>query len=648
MCRSKDEVPPTGRRCPCSTPSPRERTAAAIRKRRSRAQQALTTALATGDNQAAARAQSKLDALKTGTAPPIRAYTRQDHVTAVSTPGRVNLAGPAMVPAQASPTTRSVQDQIRDTVRALAQEPGRWSSLGYVRLADVRDRLSHLDRADVDRALDELITDPDVSLTAELNQKTLTDRDRAAAVHIGGEDRHVISFSRRHRQADPDALERVRRQGIAASSDADLMAAMHTPGVDDELYREIRAEERRRQQPAAASVHDQIRDAARTIASQPGRWVGEGWVNLTELRDQLPHVDRAEFNKAVKQLALDPDAWLIAEANQRILTDRDRAEAIVHGGEAKHVISFRSHRQADPDALERVRSQGVAAASDADLVAALHTRGVGDELYRQIRAEETRRQEQPVTATAGSTANPSWGNPPTTQQAAQPTTQSAAPTQDDTPAAALPRIKIDRSAVAESFWDGQMSSVKGDITRSVNKRFKDTGLAGLRRRHRYLSNKADKGGLSPREFAELHLLARGIDRAKAEKPAKAKTATTGDVTKPQSSRRAGAATKPVPRDDVLAPVSGTPGDRGDLEARIRAAYRELARSPRDWVGLVDLWPKLGDVQRKDVEAVLKEMSRTGKLHLVPESNRKTLRAVDHEAAVRLGGDDNHLISIENG
>jgi hypothetical protein len=84
---------------------------------------------------------------------------------------------------------------------------------------------------------------------------------------------------------------------------------------------------------------------------------------------------------------------------------------------------------------------------------------------------------------------------------------------------------------------------------------------------------------------------------------------------------------------------------GDLETRIRVAYRELVREPRGWVALVDLRPKLG-APATEVDAVLKELSRAGKAHLVPEDNRKVLTPADREAAIRIGGEDNHLLSIE--
>lgn len=96
--------------------------------------------------------------------------------------------------------------------------------------------------------------------------------------------------------------------------------------------------------------------------------------------------------------------------------------------------------------------------------------------------------------------------------------------------------------------------------------------------------------------------------------------------------------------DVFEPgVELTPDE---IERRVRTAYRKLARSPRDWVRLADLRPMLGDAPARDADAVLKQLSRTRQANLVPESDRRALTPADHEAAIRLGGEDNHLISIE--
>jgi hypothetical protein len=60
---------------------------------------------------------------------------------------------------------------------------------------------------------------------------------------------------------------------------------------------------------------------------------------------------------------------------------------------------------------------------------------------------------------------------------------------------------------------------------------------------------------------------------------------------------------------------------------------------------VDLRPKLG-APAAEVDAVLKKLSSAGEVHLVPEDNRKALTAADHEAAIRIAGEDNHFVAFE--
>ena len=84
----------------------------------------------------------------------------------------------------------------------------------------------------------------------------------------------------------------------------------------------------------------------------------------------------------------------------------------------------------------------------------------------------------------------------------------------------------------------------------------------------------------------------------------------------------------------------------EVESRIRTAYRKLARSPGDWIGLADVRPLLGDAPTKFVDTVLKQLSRARQIQLAPDSDRKSLTAEDHKAAIRIGGQDNHLLLIE--
>lgn len=100
-------------------------------------------------------------------------------------------------------------------------------------------------------------------------------------------------------------------------------------------------------------------------------------------------------------------------------------------------------------------------------------------------------------------------------------------------------------------------------------------------------------------------------------------------------------------DLTLADMFAQAGLPADLEVRIRAAYRELAGKPGDWVSLTDLRPRLGGAPRAKVDDVLRRMDGTPEVNVVPEANQKTLTAQDRAAAVRIGGEDNHLLSIDD-
>lgn len=84
----------------------------------------------------------------------------------------------------------------------------------------------------------------------------------------------------------------------------------------------------------------------------------------------------------------------------------------------------------------------------------------------------------------------------------------------------------------------------------------------------------------------------------------------------------------------------------DLESLIRAAYRDLSVKPQDWVRLAKLRPRLDGADRDEVDKVLLAMIRTGLVHLAPDSNRKALTDADRDAAIRIGGQDKHLLAIE--
>ena len=83
----------------------------------------------------------------------------------------------------------TLETRIRTAYSDLAGEPGDW-----VGLVEVRRQLRGTPREQVDAALLRLSTADGVSIVPDANQGGLTPEDRAAAVVIGGKDRHLITI----------------------------------------------------------------------------------------------------------------------------------------------------------------------------------------------------------------------------------------------------------------------------------------------------------------------------------------------------------------------------------------------------------------------------------------------------------------------
>jgi hypothetical protein len=86
-------------------------------------------------------------------------------------------------------TENIVETQVRDAYVRLAAHAG-----GWVDLVRLREELSDVSRPELDAALTRMYRLPGISLIPEENQKTLTDQDRAAAVAIGDQDKHLIAI----------------------------------------------------------------------------------------------------------------------------------------------------------------------------------------------------------------------------------------------------------------------------------------------------------------------------------------------------------------------------------------------------------------------------------------------------------------------
>jgi hypothetical protein len=100
---------------------------------------------------------------------------------------RENIAASEFFTAQSTPL--DVEASVRKAYAEIAPAAGAW-----VTLANLRNRLPEFAKGDVDLALRRLNSAPDIQLVPESNQKTLSAAERAGAVRIGNEDKHLIAI----------------------------------------------------------------------------------------------------------------------------------------------------------------------------------------------------------------------------------------------------------------------------------------------------------------------------------------------------------------------------------------------------------------------------------------------------------------------
>jgi len=109
------------------------------------------------------------------------------------------------------------------------------------------------------------------------------------------------------------------------------------------------------------------------------------------------------------------------------------------------------------------------------------------------------------------------------------------------------------------------------------------------------------------------------------------------------------ATSPAAR-KMAAARAATPAAREvEVENKIRKAYADLATRPGEYVPLASVRDRLAEenMDRAEVDAALGRMAVQPGHHLIPWDNRKALSAKDREAALRFGGQDNHVLRIED-
>lgn len=99
---------------------------------------------------------------------------------------------PAETPPAAPPSTRPADQAARARIRAACLDLAGGALNTRVLLRDLRAKLPDIDRATLDAALKRMEQDDEVSLMPLDNRIEIGEADRAAALHVGREPRHIV------------------------------------------------------------------------------------------------------------------------------------------------------------------------------------------------------------------------------------------------------------------------------------------------------------------------------------------------------------------------------------------------------------------------------------------------------------------------
>ena len=109
---------------------------------------------------------------------------------------------------------------------------------------------------------------------------------------------------------------------------------------------------------------------------------------------------------------------------------------------------------------------------------------------------------------------------------------------------------------------------------------------------------------------------------------------------------AGLSLADIVRPEAEAEAEAETEAEADLTTCIEAGYRSLAAGFGEFVSLRELRLRLPGLPRPDVDAALAALFTAQRINLIPQSNQRALSDADREAALLIGGECKHLISIE--
>ena len=93
------------------------------------------------------------------------------------------------------------------------------------------------------------------------------------------------------------------------------------------------------------------------------------------------------------------------------------------------------------------------------------------------------------------------------------------------------------------------------------------------------------------------------------------------------------------------PVTDDETTQVPVEDRIREAYADVAKGPGELVPLVHIRGRLADLARSEQDQILRDLDQRREIYLEADPARNELPPDALKAAIRIGGEDLHLIRI---
>src|SRR6185369_1729369 len=386
--------------------------------------------------------------------------------------------------------------------------------------------------------------------------------------------------------------------------------------------------------PAAVhevEVENKIRTAYRDLARNP-----RDHVTLADLRERTSGVDRAEFDATLKRLAGGQlsTVHLAPEEDRRRLTPRLREASVHFGGEDMHSVAFE-------DASPRPAPKPSGTATDVGIFGNPSTGKLS--LYRE--SDTGKRSGRAIKSFDDMGALESWARDNGHTELAD----YAKAEQAKTGAPSAPAAK----KAAPSNHSPSVASEASDLGDDIDRWHSEGGESNVRD---HLSDVLREDPAKVRRVAGYY----GMPNAKTAPEHELIDGLLAHFNAPKTGAPSAPAAKKASPKNALQDhrrVTIQQGGKVDpsavheveVENKIRTAYRDLARNPRDHVTLADLRERTSGVDRAEFDATLKRLAggQLSTVHLAPEEDRRRLTPRLREASVHFGGEDMHSVAFED-